>query len=355
MKRLVCCLSLLACSIPLSAFAEPAPAGTRASEPPIRVETDNETVYISNVPGVGTPLPQGQEIDVNSRAPEAVAPVRKGLVIREGEPAVRDARTAPRIDSAVALVVDQRTGQLIYAKNASEVRSIASITKLMTAMVVLDSGLPLNERITLDYADTGALTSTKSRLRAGMTFTRGELLKLALMASENPAAAALAHSYPGGTALFVHAMNEKARSLGLRNTRFFDPTGLQSGNVSTSYELAMMADAAYGYPLIREFTTSGSHSVALKGTRHLQYASFSNTNRLIGNSEWHIGLSKTGFINQAGRCLVMQATIAERPVIIVLLDASDRFARADDAVRIKHWLEGGTFQRASAMSGKRRM
>jgi D-alanyl-D-alanine endopeptidase (penicillin-binding protein 7) len=312
-------------------------------------------VYISNIPELSFPPPETVDLSADSAVRAATEPAHRGaFVVKRDSGAARIVR-GPRLTSVAALVVDQKDGRLLYAKNPDLVRPIASITKLMTAMVVLDSGLPLDEAITLDVPDVGALTTRRSRLRPGMTFTRGELLKLALMASENPAAAALAHSYPGGMQMFVNAMNDKARAIGMRNTRFLDPTGLTPSNVATPFDLALMVNAAYAYPEIREFTTSGSHSLALEGKHHrTTLAAFYNSNRLVRSADWSIGLSKTGFINEAGRCLVMQATIAQQPVIIVLLDASGKIARIGDANRIKHWLEGGAVSERAA-AAKRRM
>jgi len=185
-------------------------------------------------------------------------------------------------------------------------------------------------------------------LRIGMTFTRSEMLKLALMASENRAALALARSYPGGTVVLVAAMNAKARVLGMQNTRFFDPTGLDSDNVSTAQDLVKMVAAARHYALIHQYTTTATHSVDNLGGRAIR---FSNTNPLVRNASWDIGLSKTGFINEAGRCLVMQATINHRPVIIVLLDSWGKRTRVGDANRIKKWMESANTPSRAARRG----
>jgi serine-type D-Ala-D-Ala endopeptidase (penicillin-binding protein 7) len=209
---------------------------------------------------------------------------------------------------------------------------------LMTAMVVLDSGLPLDEEVTIEPADVDVLKGTRSRLKVGVMLTRRELLKLALMASENRAAAALARAYPGGVPTFVQAMNAKAHELGMRDTRFLDSTGLNPGNVSTAHDLALMVHGGYQYPLIREFTTSESHRIATSDRRH-RVVAFRNSNGLVRSHHWEIGLSKTGYISEAGRCLVMQATIAAKPVIIVLLDSWGKLSRIADANRIKRWVE----------------
>lgn len=245
----------------------------------------------------------------------------------------------PNLNSFAALVVDLNDGQTIYAKNTHSLAPIASITKLITAMVVLDANLPLDETIYVDSADLDSVKHTNSRLHVGTGLTRRDMLRLALMSSENRAAASLGRAYPGGGEAFVAAMNRKAVELGMWSTRFVDATGLSSENVSTADDLVKMVKGAYLYPLIREFTTSAAHEVSTQHGRSLQY---SNSNRLVKNPQWEIGLSKTGYISEAGRCLVMQARIASRPVVIVLLDSWDKLARAGDANRIKKWMESHT-------------
>ena len=246
---------------------------------------------------------------------------------------------APKLKSASALVLDQSGQRVLYAKNVDWVVPIASITKLMTALVVLDSGLPLDERITIGKEDRDGLKGTRSRLAVGMAVTRDDLLRLALMASENRAAAALARAYPGGTSAFVAAMNRKAAELGMWSSRFVDGTGLSNGNVSSARDLSRLVGAAHRHPLIREYTTETQYTVRLANGRKMQ---FSNSNRLVRNSGWDIGLSKTGYISEAGRCLVMQAQIAATPVIIVLLDSWGHLTRVADANRIKKWMESNS-------------
>ena len=242
------------------------------------------------------------------------------------------------LSSASALVKDQRTGKFLVQKKAEVVLPIASITKLMTAMVVLDAQMNLQEFITIDPQDVDNLRHSRSRLPLGTRMTRREALLLALMSSENRAAHALGRTYPGGIGRFVYAMNMKAQSLRLAETRFDDPTGISNGNVSSARDLARMMDAAYNYRLIREFTTCKEAMIS-SGRRTLE---FHNSNRLLQNPRWQIGLSKTGFIEEAGRCLVMQANVAERPVLIVLLDSQGTLARFGDANRIKKWMEEQT-------------
>jgi D-alanyl-D-alanine endopeptidase (penicillin-binding protein 7) len=240
------------------------------------------------------------------------------------------------LKSSIALVVDLADGQTIYGKNVEQVAPIASITKLMTAMVALDADLPLDDNIVIDQADVDQLKHTGSRLTVGTGLTRGDMLRLALMSSENRAAASLSRAYPGGREAFIAAMNRKAIELGMFSTRFVDSTGLSSENVSTAKDLAKMVKSAYDYPLIRQFTTTPAHDVSTARGRSLQ---FRNSNGLVKSPAWEIGLSKTGFISEAGRCLVMQAKIAARPFVIVLLDSWGKNTRIGDANRIKKWLE----------------
>jgi D-alanyl-D-alanine endopeptidase (penicillin-binding protein 7) len=239
--------------------------------------------------------------------------------------------------SGSALIIDQGRNQVLYQKNSDARLPIASITKLMTAMVVLDAKQPLFEEIEVNEEDVDWLKGSRSRLPLGSRLTRHELLYLALMASENRAASALARSYPGGKPAFVLAMNRMAHELGMTETRFADPTGLDPGNTSTAQDLAQMVRGAYEYPLIRQITTTPSYTLALpRRTTPLEYI---NTNRLVRAQTWEIGLSKTGYINEAGRCLVMQADIADRPLLIVLLNGGDRATPFVDVTRLRQWLE----------------
>jgi D-alanyl-D-alanine endopeptidase (penicillin-binding protein 7) len=264
-------------------------------------------------------------------------------------------QTAPdpsrlKLASANVLVIDASSNELVFAKAANEVTPIASLTKLMTAMVTLDADLPLDEPIAIDTDDFDYVKGTRSRLRMGAELSRQEMLRLALMASENRAAASLARNYPGGTDAFVAAMNEKARSLGMTQTRYQDPTGLSARNVSTASDLARLVSAAAEYPLIREFSTTPSHFVEVQPTG--QVLGFNNTNRLVKSSGWDILLSKTGYIREAGKCLVMLATIASKPFVIVLLDSAGRYTRLGDAERVRYWLETGRSLPVAKVSGK---
>jgi len=264
--------------------------------------------------------------------------------------------TMPELSAQSVLVFDQASGQPLLAKNADMQTPIASITKLMTAMLVVDAALPLDEKITITSEDRDTLKGTGSRLAIGASYTRGQLLHLALIASDNRAAHALGRTYPGGLDRFVPTMNRMARALGMHNTVYVEPTGLSSDNRSTALDLAKLANYAYqNFPEIREITSTGSYSlgtqrVVVKKKRHqpkvyYRTVAFNNTNRLTRMDDWHIGLSKTGFINEAGHCLVMQAQVAQRDVIIVLLDATGTNRRAGDAARIKAWLESGSASR----------
>jgi D-alanyl-D-alanine endopeptidase (penicillin-binding protein 7) len=242
------------------------------------------------------------------------------------------------VQSGSALVVGQDGGEPLYEKNANAIVPIASITKLMTAMVVLDSIPNLQSPITISDEDVDYLRGSRSRLGVGTVITRETALLLALMSSENRAANALGRHYPGGLHAFVAAMNRKAASLGMTSTRFEDPTGLNSNNVSTAYDLARMVAAAHRYPLIREFSTTPGVRAEVKG-RDLD---FHNTNQLVSSPTWEIGLSKTGYIQEAGKCLVMQARVADKPVVIVLLDSAGKQTRIGDANRIKRWMESAS-------------
>jgi serine-type D-Ala-D-Ala endopeptidase (penicillin-binding protein 7) len=237
--------------------------------------------------------------------------------------------------SAVALVQDASSGETLFAKNQDAVLPIASITKLMTAMVILDANLNLDQRVAISDEDYDLVKGTRSRLRPGTVLTRDELLLLALMSSENRAASSLGRTYPGGSDAFVAAMNAKAALLGMRDTRFVDPTGLSSSNVSSAQDLARLVSAAYAYPLIRQYSTRDSATVRALG-RPIDYR---NTNGLVRNAHWEIGVQKTGYISEAGRCLVMQVRMASRDVIVVLLDSWGKLSRVGDANRIKKWLE----------------
>ena len=243
----------------------------------------------------------------------------------------------PILGSSSVLVLDPNTGQTLYAKNADQVAPIASITKLMTAMVVIDAKLDLEEAIEITTEDIDLLKNTSSRLPLGTHFRRDDLLRLALMASDNRAASALGRNYPGGLTAFVAAMNAKAKGLGATPTHYVDSSGLSPGNVSSPQDLGKLVAAASKYPLIRDYSTTRAVEVTMPDSK--RKVAFNNTNALVRASDWQIGLSKTGYIAEAGKCLEMQAMIANQPIVIVLLDSWGRLTRIGDANRIRKWLE----------------
>jgi D-alanyl-D-alanine endopeptidase (penicillin-binding protein 7) len=310
----------------------------------------------------GSPWADAAGREAPSRKPAAQAPTKgkasarvtpkSRAAVRSRASAVRSAPARPSfgqafglhatddpldLKSSVALVVDQETRQVLFSKNPEAVLPIASITKLMTALVVTEAGLPLDEVLTITQDDVDTEKGSRSRLTVGTQLSRGEMLHLALMSSENRAAHALGRNHPGGLDAFVAAMNAKAQQLGMSGTRYVEPTGLSSRNQSSATDLARLVDAAYGYSLIRELSTMPEAQVAV-GSRQLQ---FRNTNGLVRNPEWAIGLQKTGYISEAGRCVVMQAQLAGRKLIMVLLDSAGRYSRIGDAERIRKWLDQG--------------
>lgn len=239
------------------------------------------------------------------------------------------------LNSSVALVIDQQTNEVLFSKNDSAVLPIASLTKLMTGLVVADAGLDMNELITITGDDIDTVKGSRSRLAVGTTLSRGEMMHLALMSSENRAANALGRTYPGGLQEFVRLMNQKAATLGMADTRYVEPTGLSSLNQSSARDLATLVSVAYQRPILRSLSTSPGYEVEL-GRRTLHY---NNSNRLIKNPDWDIGLQKTGYISEAGRCLVMQAKVAGRQLIMVFLDSAGKVSRMQDAERVRRWVE----------------
>lgn len=283
-----------------------------------------------------------------SRARVAPAPQSFGQMA-----GLHDASDRLDLKSSVALVIDQDTMEVLFSKNDQAVLPIASLTKLMTGLVLQDAKLPMDQMITISQDDVDTEKGSSSRLRVGTELNRGELMHLALMSSENRAAHALARSYPGGLPVFVGLMNAKAQSIGMSDTHYVEPTGLSSKNQSSARDLAKLVNIAHGDPLLRELTTSPDYQVAV-GNRTLQY---NNTNRLVKNPSWDIGLQKTGYISEAGRCLVMQTKIAGRKLIMVFLDSAGKLTRIADAERVRRWVESRPVGRststplASAASG----
>jgi serine-type D-Ala-D-Ala endopeptidase (penicillin-binding protein 7) len=262
----------------------------------------------------------------------AVVPARPSYGQLAGLHSVQDQLD---LKSSVALVVDQETREVLFSKNDSAVLPIASLTKLMTGVLVSEAKLPMDEMITITQEDVDTEKHSGSRLRVGTMLPRGELLHLALMSSENRAAHALGRTYPGGLDAFVAQMNAKAKMLGMKDTRYVEPTGLSSQNQSSAHDLATLVGTAYQDPVLREYTTSPGYQVEV-GNRTLQ---FNNTNRLVKSPLWEIGLQKTGYITEAGQCLVMQAKIAGRKLIMVFLDSAGKLSRIADAERVRRWVE----------------
>lgn len=305
-----------------------------------------------NIRALAPSLFLGFALTLSISAPAYSGPAADAPLVRQDTP-----DDGPSLSAIAAIVYDQHTGQILLSKNPELQSPIASITKLMTAVVLMDARVNMNERIAITRQDVDHLKATHSRLPIGAIYTREQLLNMALIASENRAAHALGRTtFAGGEGEFVAAMNRKARQLGMLNTNYVDPTGLASTNRSTAEDLVKLVNHAYlNYPEIRRIASSGEYSlgfqrVVLKSRGHRRHhhaarrvcyrqVAFNNTNLLTREGEWEIGLSKTGFINEAGHCLVMQARIAQREVIIVLLDTPGKFNRIGDATRIKQWLE----------------
>ena len=241
------------------------------------------------------------------------------------------------VKSPKAIIYDAESGDIIYQKKANEKSSIASLTKLMTAMVLIDSKLDLDKKVTITKSDFDKIKGTKSRLWLGSELSRKELLSIALIASDNRAASAISNSYPGGKKAFVQAMNVKAKQLGMDDTSFADPTGLDKNNISTAIDLVKMTQAAQQYPLIRELSTSSYYEAHIKNKKiKLNY---NNTNLLVRQGLWDIDISKTGYIREAGKCLIMQTTVMDKPIIMVFLKSYGKYTRTADAKRVRKWLE----------------
>jgi len=291
---------------------------------------------------------------VSAKKPVAAASVKS---TRKAAPVARRVKATPRMESArlsygqlaglhatqdpldlkssVALVIDQDTREVLLSKNDHAVLPIASLTKLMTGLIVSEAKLPLDEMVTITQDDVDTEKGSGSRLRVGTSLSRGELLHLALMSSENRAAHALGRTYPGGLSTFVAQMNARAKALGMKDTRYVEPTGLSSSNQSSANDLATLVATAYNDPMLRELSTSPGHEVEV-GNRTLQY---NNTNRLVKSPQWEIGLQKTGYISEAGQCLDKQAKVAGGKLIMVFLDSAGKFSRIGDAERVRRWVE----------------
>ncbi len=316
---LLACLAVFAVAAAVPATAATAAVGTKAKV------TRHKTV-----PAALVKSNRYQRAKPATRA-VAMVPPRPSFGHRAG---LNGADDPLDLKSSVALVMDPVTKEVLFSKNSSAVLPIASITKLMTALVVVEAGLPMGERLSIGADDIDTEKGSRSRLKVGAELSRGEMLHLALMASENRAANALGRHYPGGAPAFVAAMNKKARELGMNDTRYVEPTGLSSSNQSSANDLSLLVKAASEHQVIRELSTALDTSVAV-GPRQVQ---FRNTNGLVRDSSWDISLQKTGYISEAGRCVVMQAQLAGRNLIMVLLDSAGRYSRVADAERIRVWL-----------------
>jgi D-alanyl-D-alanine endopeptidase (penicillin-binding protein 7) len=334
-------LSLLALSCALTAPGAHAAPAKKAAKKQVAVAP----VKKKAVKERATAAPQGKRVAKSARQPSRVAARSAASPIRAvayeprqsfGQMAGLHAVADPLdLKSSVALVLDQDTHEVLLSKNDHAVLPIASLTKLMTGLLISQAHLPMDETLTLTQDDVDTEKGSSSRLAVGTTLTRGEMLHLALMSSENRAAHALGRTFPGGLDAFVQQMNAKARLLGMTDTRYVEPTGLSSRNQSSARDLAVLVNVAHSDPLVREYTTSPGYEVAV-GRRTLQY---NNTNRLVLSPTWDIGLQKTGYISEAGRCLVMQAQVAGRKIIMVFLDSAGKFSRLGDAERVRHWVE----------------
>ncbi len=331
--------------------AQSSPSKKRVAEQRAKVAKKKPVAQASKrVKKVMAKAPTRVKAAVRSPAKRSIKADRSSIVRAAARPAVLD--VAPdsvadrlglresgdplNLNSSVAFVMDQNTHEVLLKKNETAVLPIASLTKLMTGLIIAEANLPMDEVITITDEDVDRLKNSGSRLIVGARLTRGEALHLALMSSENRAAHALGRTYPGGLDRFVRLMNEKAVQLGMRDTRYVDPTGLSSSNQSSARDLAVLVSAAYERPMLRDLSTSPSYEVSLDGRRVLQYR---NSNRLINNANWDIGLQKTGYIREAGRCLVMQVNVLGRQLIMVLLDAAGPAARVGDAERLRRWVE----------------
>ncbi len=253
--------------------------------------------------------------------------------------AANQAPARQELASGSALLVDLKTNEVLYSSNPDFVAPIASVTKLMTAVVALDAKLPMDQQLPVIIRDVPQMRGVYSRVRIGSEISRKEMLLLALMSSENRAAASLAHHYPGGVPAFVAAMNAKAKALGMTSTHYVEPTGLSEQNVSNAKDLVKLLKATQQYPLIGQYSTTAEHTAAFRKPNYTQ--GFRNTNRLVYKADWSIQATKTGFTNEAGHCLVMRTQMAGRQVAFVVLDAFGKYTHMADASRLKKWLETG--------------
>jgi D-alanyl-D-alanine endopeptidase (penicillin-binding protein 7) len=303
---------------------------------PHQIRQKNHIVHRQNLRTVAYTDPSAASASLRDSESRNGAAQDDIIVHREHSADVQPLTSQAMLQSEAAFVQDLNSDNIIYDKNSDEIRPIASISKLMTALVVAEAGQSLSQILQISDADVDRMRYSRSRLPVGAELSRADMLHLALMSSENRAAHALGRYYPGGMPAFVRAMNDKARSLGMRHTRFVEPTGLSSDNVSTPRDLVKLLQAVNEHPLIHRYTTDDKYQVNLGRGRQLVY---NNTNRLVKNSDWDIKISKTGFINEAGECLVMLTRIDNRDVAIVLLNSTGRYSRIGDAVRVRTLVE----------------
>jgi len=353
LRLLAVALCATAFLLPAAQAAKKAPAGKKAEV----ATTESKRGAVSKRGGASKNSAKGDQADrvvsggrnvvasIRKRGGKTVVAVQRRSVVRVPEVAARQSfgqlaglhstEDALDLKSSVALVIDQDTREVLFSKNDSVVLPIASLTKLMTGLLISEARLPSDELITITQDDVDTEKGSRSRLTVGSTLPRGELLHLALMSSENRAAHALGRTYPGGLATFVSVMNAKAKMLGMKDTRYVEPTGLSSRNQSSAQDLALLVNAAYADATVRQLSTSPEYQVEV-GNRVLQY---NTTNRLVKSPDWDIGLQKTGYISEAGQCLVMQARIAGRKLIMVFLDSAGKLGRIADAERVRRWVE----------------
>lgn len=340
--------SLMAAATLVFAITQPASARTATNKPAIKSQSVKKAPAALRKGAAQAPRVRMASKDVRKSKVRVV--VRQPLlppVLSMGQQAGLHAADDPLdLKSSVALVVDQDTNQVLFSKNSDVVLPIASITKLMTALVVVEARQSMDEPVTIGQEDLDLTANNRSRLLLGTELPRGEMLRLALMSSENRAASALSRHFPGGASAFMRAMNRKADELGMRDTRYVEPTGLSSDNRSSATDLIVLVKAAGQHRLIRELSTSRDAQVAV-GPRQVQ---FHNTNALIADPSWDIGLQKTGYIAAAGRCLVMQAHLAGRKLTMVFLDSAGKYSRLGDAERVRQWLSQSAVVARAAVS-----
>lgn len=324
------------------------PAGASMAQVMLAIIQANPSVFINNKTdllkkGTVLRLPASGEItSLSNSGTSSNSETSKPRVLGDLKPASPDSARL-NLASVNAMVIDTRTNEVLYSNNSDAVVPIASISKLMTAMVMLDANQPMDEKISVQIDRTRELKNVFSRLRIGSVVSRRDMLLMTLMSSENRAASSLAHHYTGGYDAFIAAMNAKARALGMTNTHFVEPTGLSEKNVSSARDLTLMVQAAAKYALIKDLSTTPKKDIRFSKPSYT--LAFYNTNPLIQNHTWNIQLTKTGFINEAGRCLVMLTNINDRPLIMVLLDSYGKRSHVGDASRIRHWLETGNSTR----------